>query len=397
QVVFDASGSSDNVGIVEYQWTFTDSGSPVTLSGPSPVYTFQGEGTFPVALRVTDSSGNTATDTLTVVVAAAPVIFTTPVPSAGVGVPVTFDGTASTGNITSWTWTIATESGAVLVTLEGPIVSYTFTDAGDYRINLTVTDIYGRTEKHGFDVVVTAIGAGEGSAWVPALLATGAAITAVLFAASEPGRVALLTATAARWYGRKPKDEKDSEIRGAILYYVRVHPGDCYMDIKRNLDLNDGVVTYHLALLEREELVRSAVRGARRRYYPAGMHVPLENGGELHEIQQRLLRFVAKQPGMPVALLAEQTGVSYQLALYHLRRLARSDHVGLERRGLRLHASPGNAAEPPPAAQKAPPPQPPRAAPPPPPRTAPASKECPACGAICAGGDTACFMCGATL
>ncbi|HLE45588.1 MAG TPA: Ig-like domain-containing protein, partial [Thermoplasmata archaeon] len=180
---------------------------------------------------------------------------------------------------------------------------------------------------------------GGTTVWVTIALVAAAGSAAAL-AASEPGRVAIAGATAARLYARKPKGEKDSEIRGAILYYVRVHPGDCYMDIKRNLQLNDGVVTYHLARLEKDVLIKSAIRGARKRYYPAQVRVPLENGGELHEIQQRMLRLVAKEPGMPVALLAEQLGVSYQLALYHLRKLAGADHVGLERRGLRLRAFP---------------------------------------------------------
>src|SRR3972149_6730658 len=128
------------------------------------------------------------------------------------------------------------------------------------------------------------------------------------------------------------------------------------------------------------------------------MRVPLENGGELHEIQQRLLGLVAKQPGMPVALLAEQSGVSYQLALYHLRRLVTSNHIGLERRGLRLHALPGTAAGAPRSSRKAPPLSPPRPAPPPPPApSATASMECASCGAIVAAGDTGCFMCGAKL
>ena len=144
-----------------------------------------------------------------------------------------------------------------------------------------------------------------------------------------------------RIYGGKPKDEKDSEFRGAILYYLRVHPGDRYTDVKRNLGLNDGVVTYHLARLEKDGMIRSEIRGARKRYYPSEIRVPMENGGELHDIQQRLLRAVTASPGMPVSILAEQLGVSTQLALYHLRQLSQTARVELQRPGLRLRAYPG--------------------------------------------------------
>jgi len=72
ELVFDGSASSDNVGIATFRWTFTYSGSPVTLTGVSPTYTFGAEGTFVITLRVTDTSGNAAADTLTIAVVVPP-------------------------------------------------------------------------------------------------------------------------------------------------------------------------------------------------------------------------------------------------------------------------------------------------------------------------------------
>jgi len=256
-----------------------------------------------------------------------------------VGTSVTFDASATTdpdNNIVSYRWDFG--DGTPAATVSTRQVSHAFASYGTYRVTLVVTDGFGRTDEYSFDVLVQGVG-GDGSALVLGVI-IAAALATILFAASEPGRVALMTATTGRMYARKPKDEKDSEIRGAILYYVRVHPGDCYMDIKRNLDLNDGVVTYHLARLEKDALIRSAIQGARMRYYPAEMRVPLENGGELHEIQQRILRVIAQAPGMPVAVLSEQLGLSTQLTLYHLRKLAQGGRVQLERSGLRLRAFP---------------------------------------------------------
>jgi len=279
----------------------------------------------------------------TEIVTSPPVAVAAAVTEASVGDLVTFDGAASTGSVTAWTWTITDGAGGLVATLDGAVVTHRFGAPGTYRVTIRVTDAFGRTDEYSFDVSVRA--AGGGNAWVLATV-TAAILATILFAASEPGRVALMTATAGRMYGGKPKGEKDSEIRGAILYYVRVHPGDTYMDIKRNLVLNDGAVTYHLARLEKDRLVRSAIQGARKRYYPEGMRVPLENGGELHEIQQRILRYVAQEPGMPVALLAEHLGVSGQLALYHLRKLAGAKRVELARTGLQLRAYPRGPAPP---------------------------------------------------
>ena len=266
-------------------------------------------------------------------------------PDPRVGMAMTLDGRGSTGAISSWTWTITDVTGAVVAALAGPVVTHTFTGPGTYHVTLHVTDAFGRTDEYSFDVIVVAGGGGI-DAWLLAIV-TASVLAAILFAAWEPGRVAILTATAGLVYGGKPKDEKDSEIRGAILYYIRVHPGDTYTDIKRNLGLNDGAVTYHLARLERDELIHSEIRGARKRYYPAGMRIPLENGGELHEVQQRILRYVAQAPGVPIAVLAEHLGVSDQLALYHLRKLAQAQRVELTRTRLQLRAYPrvSNSAE----------------------------------------------------
>jgi hypothetical protein len=39
-VTLDGSGSSDNVGIVNWTWMFDDGGTPVVLYGPVVNYTF---------------------------------------------------------------------------------------------------------------------------------------------------------------------------------------------------------------------------------------------------------------------------------------------------------------------------------------------------------------------
>ena len=66
-VTFNGSGSTDNVGITSYTWTFTD-GTAQTLTGATPTYTFATPGTYIVALSVADAAGNTATDTVTITV-----------------------------------------------------------------------------------------------------------------------------------------------------------------------------------------------------------------------------------------------------------------------------------------------------------------------------------------
>jgi len=85
-----------------------------------------------------------------------------------------------------------------------------------------------------------------------------------------------------------------------IRGYILVHPGDSYTDIKQNLKLSSGALTYHLDVLEREKLVKSQNRGSRKLCYPAGVPVP-EDGGGLHELQLRMLKGRGGAAGDPAA------------------------------------------------------------------------------------------------
>jgi PKD repeat protein len=67
-VNFDAGGSSDNVGIVSYEWNFGD-GTTATGKTTTHIYTILGP--YTVTLTVKDAAGNTATDSLIITVRSA--------------------------------------------------------------------------------------------------------------------------------------------------------------------------------------------------------------------------------------------------------------------------------------------------------------------------------------
>ena len=66
-MTFNGTGSSDNVGVINYTWSFTD-GHPVVLHGPKPTYTFEDPGTYVVTLNVTDATGRWSTANITITV-----------------------------------------------------------------------------------------------------------------------------------------------------------------------------------------------------------------------------------------------------------------------------------------------------------------------------------------
>ena len=63
---FDGSGSSDDLGIVSYTWSFGDGSAPVTTGSSKTAYTYQSTGTYTVTLTVRDGVGQSASASRTV-------------------------------------------------------------------------------------------------------------------------------------------------------------------------------------------------------------------------------------------------------------------------------------------------------------------------------------------
>jgi hypothetical protein len=140
---FNGSKSSDNFGIVHYEWKFID-GSPVTLFGVRPTYQFNAPGQFPVTLNVTDIAGNWDTDTMTVTVSdiTAPYADAGPNQTINEGTLVTFDGGGSSDNAGSvnYTWTFTDGSAMTLYEVRP---TYLFDNPGVFFVTLNVTDAAG--------------------------------------------------------------------------------------------------------------------------------------------------------------------------------------------------------------------------------------------------------------
>jgi PKD repeat protein len=163
-VTFDGSGSSDNSGfIASYEWTFTEDGEPVTLSGETATHEFLIPGTYVVTLEVSDEDGNTDTDTVTITVVDDddPVaVAAADATSVDEGDMVTFDGSGSSDNVAGtleYVWTFTVDSTPVELT--GVSTDYTFEVAGTYEVTLTVTDAEGNsgTDTVTIEVASTAV------------------------------------------------------------------------------------------------------------------------------------------------------------------------------------------------------------------------------------------------
>jgi PKD repeat protein len=136
---FNASWSQG--ALTSYVWSFGD-GS--TASGLEPTHAYSTGGTYTATLTVTDSRGVTASATRSVAVLTASFTYKCS------RLTCTFDGSSSTGPVTSYAWTFG--DGA---TATGATVTHAYTSGGTYSVTLSVADASGGNAARSQSVTVS--------------------------------------------------------------------------------------------------------------------------------------------------------------------------------------------------------------------------------------------------
>jgi hypothetical protein len=135
-------------GTYGYRWQFPGGDVLSAAAANPPAVTYNTLGTFTTTLTVTDSFGNTATDTVRVTVVSfsqAPgmtVLITVPSGSAvaaGTALNLAYNVIGGSGGATTQTWTVTSPDGTVFRSnLVAP--NYPFTPSGNHVIRLSVLD-----------------------------------------------------------------------------------------------------------------------------------------------------------------------------------------------------------------------------------------------------------------
>ena len=347
-VFFDASGSMDDdpdfLTTGEFFWTFYDFDGHHMEAGVTVSHVFLTPGTYSVKLRTEDSFGNWDVDYLEVRVEdiTDPTAVLSAPGETKIRETVVLDATASTDNdpdfsdTGSFTWTIGVGDEDII--LYGATVEYRFERAGIHTIQLDVSDASGNAAREMSEVKV--IREPDEFPYVPLAVLALIGIAFAGAANTEAGKFWFLKFLILPLYSKlSKKDVLDHFIRGQIYGYLVVHPGDNYTTIKKNLDLTNGTLTYHLVVLEREGFVKSQLRGTRRFYYPKGVKMP-DNGTGFPAIKDDIITRVKETPGITVRDLAALIGVSRQLTNYHLRALIQEGYVQVERKGMKTRCYP---------------------------------------------------------
>jgi hypothetical protein len=159
-VDLDGRSSTDDLGIIHYNWSYQADDQLVEFYGMDPEHVFMTLGDVEVTLRVTDHYGHWDEASITISV----IDLITPDADAGPnqvvypGDPVYLNGTGSTDNhmVVNWTWTVLHLDNNVTM-LYGPEHVITLEEPGEYVVSLVATDPSGLTDRDSVLIVVRTV------------------------------------------------------------------------------------------------------------------------------------------------------------------------------------------------------------------------------------------------
>jgi predicted transcriptional regulator len=162
------------------------------------------------------------------------------------------------------------------------------------------------------------------------LLIAGACLM-VFIGGTEIGLLAFLQFILVPLFVRIKKDRVlDHFTRGQIFGFIRANPGTHYIAIQEHMELQNGVLAYHLKVLEREEYIVSEREGIYKRFYPKHMKIPRKER-QLSRVQVDIISALRTHPGTSQNGLARMLGESKQVIGYHIRVLEKAGIVLVER------------------------------------------------------------------
>jgi hypothetical protein len=236
----------------------------------------------------------------------------------------TIDGLSEGVKVSAFseTWNATTGNHSILAIVDD-VEAVAESDEGNNRYSATLE--VGRTP-----VVATSLAeAVLGLAAQPAVIASAGVVGLSLLAfATERTRYRLFL-LGVPLYHRLTRDEVlDHGMRNRLHERIMESPGVSYSDLKRGFALNNGTLSHHLWMLQRQQLITARPDGLRKRFFPYGPRVTF--AGSI-DPRQRVAALVKEEPGIAQKEISERLGLSKQLVNYHVRSLERRGELLVER------------------------------------------------------------------
>ncbi|UCG68489.1 MAG: carboxypeptidase regulatory-like domain-containing protein [Thermoplasmata archaeon] len=120
-------------------------------------------------------------------------------------------------------------------------------------------------------------------------------------------------------------------VRKRLIDYIRDNPGKHYRAILNDLDLQIGVLSYHLNRLEKAQFIRSRQDGMYRRFYIKGPKTEMRFF--LSDIQESILTVIKENQGISQSNIGKKINVSRKVVNYHVNILDKAGFIFVENRG----------------------------------------------------------------
>jgi predicted transcriptional regulator len=142
-------------------------------------------------------------------------------------------------------------------------------------------------------------------------------------------------------YTRLNKGEiMDNFLRGQIYGVVRENPGVNYNHIKNTVGVGNGVLTYHLRTLEREDFIHSKRKNSRTYFFPVKLPVRFADLEEkyplgeekkfeimLSNTQNDIINLIRMENGISQRDITMKLDLSKQNVNYNIKRLVQMGHI----------------------------------------------------------------------
>ncbi len=119
--------------------------------------------------------------------------------------------------------------------------------------------------------------------------------------------------------------------RVKIYDHISKNPGNHLRKIKRDLKLPMGVLTHHITMMEREELIKYRLDGQYKRYFPWDHKI--EKKEWLSDMQNHIVKTVQENPGISPNKISKQLKISRNNAYYHTAQLETMGIILIDKSG----------------------------------------------------------------
>ena len=229
---------------------------------------------------------------------------------------------------------------------------HTYKKSGTYQLTITIQDDFGYSyqirQRHKVEyeghLVHTYLWVEENKEPVAVTTSTFSLLSFLGFILTETGKykfLALIPLIIPLYTRIQKEDVLDQFVRGQIYGFIKTNPGVHYNQIRREIGVKNGTLSYHLSVLEKTELIKSRREGVRyRAFYPTGTKFPQVERFRLTELQLDILTQIKNKKGINQKEIAQILNKKPQTINYNIKILAQTGLIAVQKKGRKTFCYP---------------------------------------------------------